>query len=710
MPDGNNIMAEALMQEEGDEIPSPEAISAPELEPAPEEETPAPQQQAAGGPVLLRDRYLIDSSSPIPNLDTPSAKAYEVEDRRDLGRKMFALVCTPGLPTRTNIMTALKGELLDGLLPLAEWDSVEWPLLGQHSMVVVYDRPQGGRILDSMKAGTYKPNEYDFPRGIMDPLVTGLKNIAAYDQVHRSIRPDNVFFMDEAMQLVVLGECVTVPSGFDQPMLFEPIDRSMAGRGGRGKGSLPDDIYALGVTFVVLMLGYNPVGNISDEQMLAAKMEQGSYAAICGSARLPIPLLEPLRGMLNDTVEERWGLEELGGWLEGQKQPSLKQIPIVKSDFPYHYEGRDHYSPRTLARALSRHRETALKVINDDALIGWLRKGVEDPNRADGIKATVDTAALHKDDPEGADEYVIAKACMVLDPQAPIRYKGFSFMPDGYGPALASEYLQRGTAELPIEILKLDLPLLWYTFRRSVFTGASVQQAEYVKLKGYFTVDDPGYGFERCLYEINPSMPCQSEFIVKDYIFEIGDLLPALDAASNHVDTNANPMDRHIAAFIAARFEEDIHPHLKALASPAQETATVGMLSLLAFLQWKLRISTLLGLSSWVGGLLGPAINTYYNRTTRREIEREIPRLVRKGSLPELFDLIDNAENRRTDKDGYEAAATEYAAAEYEIRDIEGTGSERQTKAERTGKQSAAVLAVVLMFIVVSILFIAEMF
>ena len=493
-------------------------------------------------------------------------------------------------------------------------------------------------------------------------------------------------------------------------MLFEPIDRSMAGRGGRGEGSLPDDIYALGVTFVVLILGYNPVGNISDEQMLAAKMLQGSHAAICGNARIPIPLLEPLRGMLNDTVDERWGLEELSGWLEGQKQPSLKQIPIVKSDFPYHYEGHDHYSPRTLARSLSRHRETALKVINDDALVGWLRKGVGDANRADGIKATIDTAALHKDDPEGSDEFVIAKACMVLDPQAPIRCKGFSFMPDGYGPALANEFLQRGTAEIPVEILKLDLPLIWYSFQRSVFAGASVQQAEYIKLRGYLSINEPGYGFERCLYEINPSMPCQSEFIVKDYIFNIDDLLLALDAASNHIDTSTSPMDAHIAAFIAARFEEDIHPHLKALASPTQETATVGLLSLLAFLQWKLRVNALFGLSSWVAGLLGPAINTYYSRTTRRAIEREIPRLVRKGSLPELFDLIDNAENRRTDSDGYEAAATEYAAAEYEIRDTEGTGSERQTKAERTGKQSAAVLSIVLMFIVVSVLFIAEMF
>ncbi len=41
----------------------------------------------------------------------------------------------------------------------------------------------------------------------------------------------------------------------------------------------------------------------------------------------------------------------------------------------------------------------------------------------------------------------------------------------------------------------------------------------------------------------------------------------ALDGAANRVDTKNKPMDRHIAAFIAARFEEDIHPHLKAVAA-----------------------------------------------------------------------------------------------------------------------------------------------
>lgn len=702
-------MAEAPLQEAGEDYPLPDAIAAPESEPIPETDT-APDPEPAGGQVLIRDRYLIDASSPLPNLDTPSAKAYAVEDRRDLGSKLFGLVCTPGLPTRTEVMNAIKDEEFTGVLPLVEWDTAFWPLLEQKTMVVIYAQPKAGRILDAMTAGSFKLNEYDFPRRIMGPLAEGVRAMDAIDHPHRQINPANVFFLDEAMQIPVLGDCTTVPHGFDQPMLYEPINRAMANRGGRGRGGLPEDIYALGVTLVTLMLGYNPVSNISDEDMLAMKMEQGSYAAICGNARLPIALLEPLRGMMNDTVEERWDLDQIFGWLDGQKQPSLRQIPIIKSDFPYRFEGRDHVTPRTLSRSMSRHQDKALPAIRDDALNGWLRKGVKEPGRADGIKATIETASLHKDEPIGTDDFIIAKSCMVLDSNAPIQFKGFSFMPDGYGPALAVEVLRRGDAQTPVEALKLDLPNVWFSLQQGVFAGASTHLPVFAKLKGYLNIKELGYGYERCLYEINPSMPCLSEFIVKDYVIEIEDLLPALDAASNHVDTNKKPLDRHAAAFIAARFEEDIHPHLKALAAPAEESSTIGMLSLLAFLQWKLKIGPLLGLSSWVGGLLGPAINTYHSRTTRQEIEKEIPHLVRKGSLPELFDLIDNAENRRADTEAYEAAAAEYASAEYEIRDIEGADSERQTKAERTGKQAAAVLSIVVSMIVVSVVFIAEVF
>ena len=220
--------------------------------------------------------------------------------------------------------------------------------------------------------------------------------------------------------------------------------------------------------------------------------------------------------------------------------------------------------------------------------------------------------------------------------------------------------------------------------------------------------NDPGFGLERCLYELNPGLSCQSPFVIEEGIIEINQLLPALDRAANHADTHTKPMDRHVAAFIAARFNEDIHPHLRALAAGKESTAVIGMLSLLAFLQWKLKADPVFGLTSWIGGLMGPAINGYHSRTTRRELEKEIPKLVRRGSLPDMFDLIDNAEKRREDQDGYADAVEEYSACADEIASIEGKDNELQEKAERTGQKTAATISIITTMIAVTIMFFSE--
>ena len=92
------------------------------------------KDSAPSRPVLLHDRYLINPGTPLSDLDSPSAKAYLAEDRHDLGRKLFALICTPGLPPRTNVMAVLKGNAIPGLLSLVEWDTIDWPPLGERSI------------------------------------------------------------------------------------------------------------------------------------------------------------------------------------------------------------------------------------------------------------------------------------------------------------------------------------------------------------------------------------------------------------------------------------------------------------------------------------------------------------------------------------------------------------------------------------------------
>jgi hypothetical protein len=106
-----------------------------------------------------------------------------------------------------------------------------------------------------------------------------------------------------------------------------------------------------------------------------------------------------------------------------------------------------------------------------------------------------------------------------------------------------------------------------------------------------------------------------------------------------------------------------------------------------------------------MGGLLGPAINTYYNRGTRRKIEQKIPKLVRQGSLSDLFDLIDNAERRAIDTSGFAEAQTEYTTAEEEVRELTEGEEARSHSAESSGHHAAAVASFLFMVFIVTLLF-----
>ena len=160
--------------------------------------------------------------------------------------------------------------------------------------------------------------------------------MAGHKVTHRAVRADNIFFMDKERKTVVLGDCVTAPPGADNPPVFETIERSMASPGGRGKGNFTDDLFALAVSMVFIVQGSNPVSALSEDELVIARVVQGSYATISVGTRIPMALLEPLRGLLSDNLDERWTMEELGLWLDGQRLTPLQKRPSRNLKTPSH--------------------------------------------------------------------------------------------------------------------------------------------------------------------------------------------------------------------------------------------------------------------------------------------------------------------------------------------------------------------------------------
>lgn len=681
-----------------------------EMPTRPESAPNIPAAKESGGnfaPVLLKKRYQIYPGKSLSEFDGPSAKAFEASDQRDPSRPLYALVCTPALPPRVSAMAELKNLTIHGLISLVEFGTIEWEPLGQDVMIAVFERPLGGRLIDAFPAGNVRVSEYELSRRVIEPISQALMRLRDLNIPHRAIRIENLYFLDAAHQDLVLGECVTTPCGYDQPTIYEPVERALAMNSGRGHGTILDDLYSLGVMSTMLLLGRNPVEKLNDEVLNAKKMEMGTYQTLCGEERIPMALIEPLRGLLSDKAEERWDTGALEQWINGQKKTPMQRRPLQKPKEPYAFAGKKFISPRTIAQAFSSNIHEAAKEIKSEKISLWLKQSMMLPLVAEEISKISAVASASQGSPDGSDEILVAKTVMRLDPEGPIRYKGFSFLPDGFAVALAAEYTLKNSFQIPAEILERDLVGYWFSCQSS-YNDFMAYEKTFSTLRSFFKINEMGYGIERCMYELNTSLPCQSELIRKEYVTHAEDIMQALDEVANTADKKSLPMDKHIAAFIATHFKYDIAPHLKALSNPKQETSLIGLLSLYALMQWRLKTPAVYGLSRWLGGLLAPAIGSYHSRSTRRAIESEIPTLVRQGSLTELFDLIDNAQRRVQDTADFEDAQAEFALAETEILKIAGEDVDQKDLAMKAGERATAVTAVVISMAAVSILLIVH--
>ena len=663
-------------------------------------------QKAPSGTVTLRDRFTILLGSPLPDLATPHAQAFLVEEKRDSPRALFALIVRPGYPARLQVVRSLKGIECPGLMVLVDWGVVDWPPANRRVMAMIYERPLGGRVIPLGATECKRMDDADALRKVIVPLISALKVLKAQGVTHRAIRPSNLFYATAEKDRVVLGDAATTPAAYEQPVIFEPVESALAHPAGRGSGSPSDDVYSFGACLAALLQGRIPMATAADDAIIRMKVLQGSYTALVGEERLPLPMIEILRGTLCDDPHERWNNESLDLWLSGRRLSPLVAKIEKRAARDFTFNSGNFSTARELAIAMCRNWEAAAPYIIDGRLELWLRRSLDNKDKATAIGTLVGNAGAG--DKRLPNDILVAKACMILDTGAPIRYRGLSLMPDGIGSYLALTLVEGGDMRVLAEALMREIPALWFQTRDAYNPDNSVLEGVFRAQKMFLDRGSIGFGIERVLYEMNESMPCISPSTVEDYVLELRDLLPALNAAAKKGEQKGWPVDRHVAAFIAARANFEIDRQMLDLSAPDPTRSCMGMLNLLAVIQWRLGQGALYALASWVGGLMQPAINTYHSREKRKSLEKEIPRMVREGSLVELSRLLDSAEDHHIDDAGFEQARQDWAAAQKEIRDIESGKVSYHDKALQMGQQLAALISVTISFITVTLLVIAR--
>ena len=255
---------------------------------------------------------------------------------------------------------------------------------------------------------------------------------------------------------------------------------------------------------------------------------------------------------MNDDPSQRWGLEELENWRDGRRAPTSPPSRPVKARKPLQIDGVDHIYLRTMAYAAAQRPDIALKLIKDGTIPQWVRQELKDDDLASVIEDLTLQAETNPERPE-TNHVLIAQTLIFLDPQAPVRFKGVSFMPEAIGTAMMIERLRGGKLMPYAEAINFEVAKLWFEINTETSASRDMKAAGYLSMRSHLRDKNPGYGIERCLYEMNPGFPCQSPLLQGEFIIDLEDVLPALEETAKTVDPNTVSVDRHIAAFVASR-------------------------------------------------------------------------------------------------------------------------------------------------------------
>jgi len=643
----------------------------------------------SGPSIALGNRFQIFPSTPIAEMSSASVRAYAATDTRDPDLPRVALVCGPDLPARLEGAKAMKSIDRPGLLRLYDFGLVDWPGSTGKRLALIYDFPEGGPLWNR----TGPRDAWTPPKiisHILGPLAGALSEMFLRNVIHRAVRPQNLFWLDQARTRVVLGPCLAVPPGFDQPAAFEPIEGAMADPEARGEGTRADDMFALGMTAMAFAQGAMP-GGLDPEEAISRRIEHGSFDTYADIHQLPAVLMDAMRGLTNDWEGDRWTVEMLRGWIDGQRQqPMHTAPPLLRAAIGYRFAGREYKNARDLAHSLGKRWEAGARELRNGNIAMWARNTLGDQKLHDRIQASVNEPT---GDPNPAfnDATIVSRVCILLDPMAPIRFRGHAVALDGLGSALAAAMRKPGMGQIYIDLIRARMPGAWAHFHKLAGGKRGPPNGFVERLSKWIDDPAPGNGIERCLYELNPNLPCFSEMAAGMWVSEPDHVLEALEAAAG---PNRRPVDRHIAAFLAVHAGAD-PGQIKALMNPEQVDVQGGLsiLRLLAELQEKFGPPSVPKLTAWCAGLVRQFVDEINHLPLRAAQLMRLNKVAEAGDLAELLDLVDNEKMREADSRGFDAARESYVNAEVEIVEIRNGRAARAEAARRDGKEAAAIAA-----------------
>jgi eukaryotic-like serine/threonine-protein kinase len=648
----------------------------------------------------IADAFEVDFDAPLGAVAAGGLSAWSVRDRREGHTDLMAVEVAPGLPARAAEIDRFRAGAIAGVLsPLAH--GVARSRAGRGGLFLICEAPPGPPLIAPGSERFAPWDEATLIRTVLQPAAVVLEQLRARAITHRAIRPDNLFRLAPG-EPAILGCAWAAPPAAHQPAICEPPYAAMCMPSGRGPGSIADDVYALGVTLLILALGRVPLAGEDTNAIIQRKLELGSFAALVGDDRLPPVIHDLVRAMLAEDPEHRPApimLADTGV----TRSRRVAARPPRRAQRPLDIGPHSVWTARTLAFALSREPGPGLHALRSGTVGRWVRRSLGDGQLASRLEDAIHHRAADAETAAPRDGAALAmRAIAILDPLAPLCWNGVALWPNGIGPTLAAAE-ERDEAALSLaplaELIDDEAVVTWAAARSERCDVAALRREAHI-LRSLYRQRGWGGGIPRLRYALNPMLPCRSGLLGDECILRLPDLLPALDRLAGRAGSSGfAAMDREIAAFIAARGDLGLEPDLATLAGAGgKDEQALALLRVLATAQNRTRGAPVPALARWLADQTGPALAVFQGRATRRRREALLAQMSGTGRLAPMLGLIDDAEERTSDRAEHAVALAHAAAIDGQLHALAAGAAARSARAQRIGREgvlAGAMLALI---------------
>ncbi len=648
----------------------------------------------------LSPRYQIQRDARLPALDTSAARAYQAMDvdptpGAGASRPVIAFLYQPGNVLPIEQLRAFDKFQAPGLAKVIDYGVAARPGEGGRDFTLIVE-PLGEPVSVSL-AQPFEPlSDEQIATRLIRSILPALREIESRRTAHRAIRPTNLFYAGESRSAIILGPPGLAPPGQDQPSYLEPLESAMTDPRARIGSTFSDDMFALGVTVLMLATGRNPLKSEKPEAITAKRLEMGSFEAMATGFRLSTTMTEIVRGLLVDSRRERWGLAEVTQWVVDGRRPNPPRVSQPKvAGRPLKIGSDEVSSARSLAFGISRNWDHAGKLLTSEEFQTWLRRSLAEEAVVDRV--TKVTRGAHETTHRERADKLTLNVLLALDPAGPMRYRDLSFQLEGLPNLLAGVLADAdGERDAAADLSTLVANGLWSGW--AIMQGTLGNEAARIRSmlerqRTVVTTRDPGAGIERCLYELSPAVPCLSPLLIESCVVDLSDLMVALDRLPRDAFVEDFLTDRHILAFLAAHSSKITDQLLR---------QAVGRRSALQRLVQQIKMLALVQSSAKI---LVPNLTTnladLLKQTAAAEIRgSELKDLVLKdleaaaplGKIDALLKTLEESGALDADRRGFEAARVEYVEGKKKLTELKDQLTKAEKRAGGLGPQIAGMI------------------